>query len=181
MSKDITFITGNPNKAKELSKLLGNQITYKSLDLPEIQSLDATEVVVDKAERAYSLLQSTVLVEDTSLTINSLGKLPGPFIKWFYKELGNKQICEITNLYTDKSAIVEIYFALYDGNSVKLFSSKLHGDITSTPRGTNGFGWDAIFQPRNSEQTLAEMNETERQKFNFRKQALLKLSKILGN
>lgn len=88
--KEITFITGNPSKAEQLGRHLGHPVKHLKLDIPEIQSLDLREVTRHKVEEAFRQINSPVLVEDTSLTFNSLGKLPGPLIKWFLTELGNE-------------------------------------------------------------------------------------------
>ncbi len=38
MIKDLTFITGNKHKAKQLSEYLGSEVSHHNLDLEEIQS-----------------------------------------------------------------------------------------------------------------------------------------------
>ena len=80
---NVTFITGNRIKAEHLARHLDYPINHQSIDLDEIQSLDPNEIVTHKVRQAYSLIKRPVLVEDVSLIFNALGKLPGPFIKWF--------------------------------------------------------------------------------------------------
>ena len=84
----LTFITGNPGKAEEVSRYLGFPVEHISLELDEIQSLDLEEIVKDKATRAYEKIGRPVLVEDASLVFHAFGKLPGPLIRWFLEELG---------------------------------------------------------------------------------------------
>ena len=81
--KSLTFITGNPNKADQLSRYLSFPVEHVKLDIPEIQSLDLEEVATEKAKAAYAVLGTPVLVEDTSLTFVALSGLPGTLIKWF--------------------------------------------------------------------------------------------------
>ena len=125
--KDLTFITGNISKAEQLSRHLAHPVKHIKLDIPEIQSLDLHEVVEFKAKEAYKQINSTVLVEDTSLTFNALAKLPGPLIKWFLTELGNDGLCKILNSYTDRSAVAHVCFGLYDGKELKIFEGKKNG------------------------------------------------------
>ena len=91
----IVLITGNAGKAEEVSRYLKIPIEHQSLDLNEIQSLDLEEIVKDKASRAFKEIGKPVLVEDVSFTFHSLGKLPGPLIKWFQKELENEGLCRL--------------------------------------------------------------------------------------
>jgi len=58
------------------------------VDLDEIQSLDLEAIAVDKAKRAYEKVGKPVLVEDVSAGLDSMGGLPGPFIKYFEVTLG---------------------------------------------------------------------------------------------
>ncbi|MGI0134510.1 MAG: non-canonical purine NTP pyrophosphatase, partial [Candidatus Micrarchaeaceae archaeon] len=94
MKPHITLITGNPGKLKELQALAPNRlsITSRSLDLPEIQSLDVREVVEDKVRRAYEQIRTPVIVEDVSTGLDGLQGLPGPFFKFFERTLGKRTL-----------------------------------------------------------------------------------------
>lgn len=88
--KKIYFITGNPNKLKEFSQIIGNvgnyELANKSVDLPEYQG-EPEEIAREKCKAALELVKEPVLVEDTSLCFNALHGLPGPYIKWFLDKL----------------------------------------------------------------------------------------------
>ena len=64
LMESITFITGNPAKAEQLSRHLDLPVEHHRLDLPEIQSLDLQEIAEEKARAAFQLLGGVVL-EDT--------------------------------------------------------------------------------------------------------------------
>jgi non-canonical purine NTP pyrophosphatase (RdgB/HAM1 family) len=179
MTKQITFITGNPGKAEQLSKYLGRPVLHHSLDLIEIQSLELTEVIKHKVIEAYQQIKQPVLVDDVALTIHSMGKLPGPFIKYFIKELGNEGICKLLSNYEDKSAIATVAIGYYDGNDVYTFIGTVNGSISKTPKGSGGFGWDQIFIPDGYFQTRAEMNEEDYDETSPRKDALMQLETFL--
>lgn len=51
----------------------------------------------------------------------------------------------------------------------------LEGTILEKPRGTHGFGYDPIFQPQGSTQSLAEMTTTEKNSISHRAKALHEL------
>lgn len=176
--KAITFITGNLNKVKWTQKYSPVQIEHTKLDLTEIQSLDSEEVVEHKVKEAYRIIKKPVLVEDTSLVIHALGRLPGPLIKWFLEEIGTEGICKLIPA-GNREATAKILFGLYDGRKIHYFEGKLDGTIAEKPRGENGFGWDPIFVPFGQKKTHAEMTEEEFDKISLRRVALEKMRKEL--
>ncbi len=179
MIDTLTFITSNPDKARLLSQYLDFPIIHKPIDLIEIQSLDLPTILEYKAKEAYTHVLSPVLVEDTSLRFGPLGKLPGPLIKWFLTELGTSGLCRLLDGYSDRSALAEVQFGLYDGQSFQAFAGAQEGSIAPAPRGNNGFGWDAIFIPAGYQKTWAEMTAEEAQATSMRRIALKKLEAAL--
>lgn len=176
--KSIIFITGNQDKANWTRRYIHVPMTHKKLDLAEIQSLDAKEIVEHKVKEAYKVLGQPVLVEDTSLTFHALGKLPGPFIKWFLQEIGCEGLCEIITK-SDRSATATVTFGLYDGKLLHFFEGRITGTIAKSPRGKNGFGWDSIFIPDGQSKTHAEMTDEEIDAVSIRRFALEKMKKEL--
>jgi len=174
----ITFVTGSADKARELENYLGIVVNQQKLDLPEIQSLDLKTVAVAKAQKAYDLLGAPVLVEDTALTFSALGKLPGPFIKYFLESLQNEGLVKLLNNFENREAIAVTCFALADKNGVQTFVGETLGTIVDKPKGEEGFGWDAIFIPDGYTQTWAEMTLEEKQKTSMRRKALDKIEII---
>ncbi|MCR4326108.1 MAG: non-canonical purine NTP pyrophosphatase [Candidatus Roizmanbacteria bacterium] len=178
-TSSLTFITGNKAKAELLARYLDYPITHKDIDLIEIQSLDVQEVAVHKAKEAYAHIKSPVLIEDTSLEFNALGKLPGTLIKWFLHELGNDGLCTLLNQYSDKRATCIVMFVLYDGKAITTFSGEMKGMIATKPKGTGGFGWDPIFISEGYVQTRGEMSRREYDATSPRRIATEKLSTYL--
>jgi non-canonical purine NTP pyrophosphatase (RdgB/HAM1 family) len=180
MRKDpLVFITSNRNKLKQVQTHLQYPIEHIDLNLTEIQSLDPLEIATYKAKEAYNHVKKPVLIEDTSLIFNALGKLPGPFIKWFYDEIGLEGMCRMLDNYKDRSALAWIIFAYYDGIELHIFDAKQQGMITEHPQGENGFGWNPIFMPHGQIKTYAEMTEEEKRETSLRKKALIKLDQYL--
>jgi non-canonical purine NTP pyrophosphatase (RdgB/HAM1 family) len=54
------------------------------------------------------------------------------------------------------------------------FEGLLAGQIVP-PRGTDGFGWDPIFQPDGWNKTFAEMSQQEKNQCSMRKRAVTQL------
>lgn len=179
MSSHLTFITGNPAKAEQVSWHLRAPIHHRRVDLVEIQSLSLDEIVAYKAREAFKIVKAPVLVEDTSLIFHALGKLPGPLIKWFLQELDNDGLCTLLNGYTDRSATAMVLFGYYDGKQLQTFPGEMNGTIAKRPRGARGFGWDPIFIPNGHSKTWGEMTKDEQVESSMRKIALKELEKML--
>ena len=92
----LYFITGNKGKLAEVQSILGN-VEALDIDLPEIQSLDAQEIIKAKLEEAQKDQTGEFIVEDNSLYLEGLNGLPGPLIKWFEEALGNEGIALIAD------------------------------------------------------------------------------------
>lgn len=153
------FITGNQNKADYLARTLGIELEHQKVELDEIQSTDLREIVEHKVKQAFAQIGKPVLVEDVSLRFESLGGLPGPFVKFFVDAPdGLEKMCRMLDAFEDRSARAECVFGFYDGTSLQFFEGGLNGKIAKNPRGENGFGWDKIFEPEGYEgETRAEL------------------------
>lgn len=177
---NITLITGNLGKVGEVSRYLGMEIEHQELDLEEIQSLDLEEIVKDKAMRAFEKIKKPVLVEDVSFVFHSLGKLPGPFIKWFQKELSNDGLCRLVDG-KDRSCVATVCYGFCDGTDVKFFEGSMEGNVAENPKGDNSFGWAPVFIPDGYTKTYAELTHDEQAKVAMRVKALNKFKEFILN
>lgn len=160
---DVTFITGNADKARYMAELLGMPLKHRAVELDEVQSLDLLTVAGDKALRAYEVVGAPVLIDDTSLEFCALGRLPGPLIKWFLAELSPETLCSLLDG-KDRSAVARCVFAYYDGHTLRTFEGQARGSIAPQPAGSNGFGWDSIYIPDGYTVTRAELNAEDDRK-----------------
>lgn len=179
MIESLIYVTSNPGKARHISQYLDFPVFHKDIDLVEIQELDPEAIIEHKVKEAYRHVQAPVLVEDTSLQFLALGKLPGPFIKWFLAELGTEGLCRLLDESADRSALASVHIGLYDGQTFRVFTGTREGSIALAPRGGNGFGWDPIFIPAGHSRTWGEMSEEENQETSMRTIALKKLEAYL--
>jgi non-canonical purine NTP pyrophosphatase (RdgB/HAM1 family) len=178
---NITFITGNAAKAQFLSEYFNMPFEHVKINQPEIQSLNLQEVVEDKAKRAFGIIQKPVLVEDVSLILLGLKKLPGPLVKSFIEALGDEGICKLAGQIGDRRAHVEVIFALYDGKEIKTFSGTMDGSIAEAPQGESGFGWDTVFINDGYKVTRALMGKEEWVQTGMRTRALEKMHEYFDN
>jgi non-canonical purine NTP pyrophosphatase (RdgB/HAM1 family) len=177
--EQLTYITSHPAKAEQLSRHLKRPVTHLKLDLEEIQSLDLEQVLQHKAQLAFDIVRKPVMVEDFSLQINALGRLPGPFIKWFWNELGTEGVCKLLDGKSDRSAVARTGAGYCDSNGPRIFIGERTGRIADKPAGQEAFGSDAIFIPDGHNKTWAQMSLEEQMETSARKLAIQQLEQFL--
>jgi non-canonical purine NTP pyrophosphatase (RdgB/HAM1 family) len=159
--KKLVFVTGNPKKAGYATELLGIDVECRKIDLPEIQSLDTKEIIEAKLRVAYEELKCPLIVEDVSLCFEAMGKLPGPFIKFFIAELGQEGLCRLLDGKSRK-ATATCTIGYTDGEREKYFVGTIRGTIAQSPQsGPEGFGsigWSEIFIPDGYETAFSTLS-----------------------
>ena len=161
-NSEIIFISGNEDKVREFERLLGMQLDHQKLVLPEIQATDVCEVARVKAEEAYLQTGRPCFVDDSGLTIQAWGELPGALICWFLDNVGDEGIIKMLSPYQSRSAKVTTAIGYCDKDGSKVFEGTIKGTIATEPRGNNGFGYDSIFIPENHDKTFAQMTDEEK-------------------
>ena len=142
----VVFVTGNAAKARYFSKLIGFDVDHESVDLDEIQPTDMKKITEDKARRAYDIIGKPVIVEDVGLFFKAWGDLPGPFIKFFVdQENGLEKVCRMLDGFSSRQARTIVMTTYYDGKIFTHFQGGADGEIAVQPKGTGGFGYDAIW------------------------------------
>lgn len=177
--KNLTFVTGNPNKVREAHEILGVELEHAALELHEIQTCDLREVVTAKAHQAWEELQTPVMVEDSGLIFSAWNGLPGALVKWFEQTVGCEGMLKMLSGYDNRQAHAVCMAAVYDGSIIQIAEGRIEGSISTEPRGQNGFGWDIIFIPEGETRTYAEMSAEEKNSISHRRQAFEKLKKML--
>jgi inosine triphosphate pyrophosphatase len=167
----LYFVTGNSRKFAEVQSILSD-VQQLDMDLPEIQDLDAKNVIHAKLAAARHYRVRELMVEDTSLAFHCLNGLPGPLIKWFLQALGDDGLYNVVRLLGDNRAEARTVIGYADSTGqVLFFEGAMLGRIVA-PRGENGFGWDRVFKPDGAEKTFAEMSDAEKNACSMRRVAL---------
>jgi XTP/dITP diphosphohydrolase len=182
----LTLETTNAGKQREWNEIIAAlrgkgapqiEIVASKIPLVEIQSLDPVEVAVTKALSAYKKRRDPVLVEDVSFGFDQLKGFPGPLYAPTEKALGLGGILKLADQTNDRRATVKMTIAFGEIGfcNVYLVEATLHGVVPREARGTNGFGFDPIFQPDGYNKTLAEMTAEEKNAMSMRRVAIEKL------
>ncbi|CAI3497426.1 ribonuclease PH [Enterococcus cecorum] len=188
--KTIMIATGNMGKAKEFEKMFakaGYQIkTMKDFpELPEVQETGQTfeENARLKAETIANILQCPVLADDSGLTVDALGGMPGIYSARFAGEQKSdasnnaKLLHELTDV-ADENRTAQFHCTLVFAAPQKeslVVEGIWSGRIARIPRGENGFGYDPLFIVDGLEKTSAELTPEEKNEISHRGQAMKKL------
>ena len=177
--KDLTFVTSNKNKVREIKEILGPNIKIREINLPEIQSLNLDEVITEKAKEAFKIVKKPIVVEDVSLEVEALKGLPGTFVKFFLQTIGTEGTAKLVGKNSTFTTVTAA-FALYDGKKIKIFKGSIRGKLIKKNKGENGFGFDKIFVPTGFKETYAQLSSELKNKISHRAKALKKLKDYLS-
>ena len=176
----ISFVTSNKNKFLEAREIIP-RLEQMVRDLDEIQELDPRKIIEHKNNEVFKYYpeKSNLVVEDTSLYFDCLNRLPGPLIKWFLQEIGNKGLYELANNYGEYGAEAKTFIGYaVSPKEVYFFEGSVRGQIVE-PSGETEFGWDPLFLPNGYRQTFAEMSKEEKNEISHRTKAFMKLKEFL--
>ena len=152
------LLTSSLGKHQEISNIIGPLQRFAVQDV----SCNTVEEKVQKLFDQFKCVEQyssyrELLIETTSLVIDRIGLgEPGLKIGEFFSSLGADAFTAQT---IGSRATMECFFTLVDAKSgyiIKQVSGSTKGTMVSA-RGTNGFGWDAMFMPEGQEETFAEM------------------------
>ncbi|KAJ1455030.1 inosine triphosphate pyrophosphatase-like protein [Pelagophyceae sp. CCMP2097] len=181
----IKFVTSNPKKLREVSAIMGEKglpLPLQRIDIDLDECSESPEkIAAAKCRLAAEATGGPVLVDDTSLCLEALGGMPGPYIKWFSNKASQRDtLVRMLDGFENKRAYAQscIAFSVGPGTVPLVFSGRVDGTIVE-PRGDAGFGWDNVFRPDGAERTFAEMDAAEKNKISHRARALASLSAYL--
>ena len=172
----IVVATGNPGKLKEFELLLPkfSIISQSSLGIVPEEELGETffENSLHKARVANNASGMTALGDDSGLIVPALNNLPGlRSARYAHEDATDeenrqhlKNELEKLELNQSKAYFVCVLVLVRDSSDpFPLIATGLfEGIVKTSMRGENGFGYDPMFYPKNSNVSLAEMDENEK-------------------
>lgn len=173
----FTLVTGNAGKLAEARRILasaGSPIPVSrtlELDLPEVQSLDLVEVLRAKADEAWRRVGEPVVVEETGLYLAALRGFPGPLVKWMLEAIGPNGIAHLARALGEDRADARCALMYKDRAREVVAVGATSGRLVLPGRGTEGFGWDPVFQPDGETLTYGELPPTEKDRLGHRGRA----------
>lgn len=179
-----TLVSGNQHKLADFERVLFPYLPYDVRDfaIDEIQGPDREHIITAKAQSAFDVVGSPVIVEDVAAGLESLGGMPGPFIKQFEHANGEDALLQLAHA-PNKRAVITSTIAYYDGQRIAIGKGEAHGNVVPA-RGENSYGFDKVFVPDNqaggNTKTIAEMSLDEKDAVSERVMAVRDLLRQLG-
>lgn len=185
----MVVATNNKGKLKEIQKIF-NEYEVKSLNEVNID-IDVEEDqdtfygnASKKAHEIYEIVKEPVLADDSGLCIEALDDFPGVLTHRFMGEhatdedRNNELLNRLKNI-DNRNAKVVCCLVYYDGEKEIRADGIINGKISSEMRGTNGFGFDDIFELKNG-LTLAQLSSEEKNEVSARSLAAKNLKEKLN-
>jgi XTP/dITP diphosphohydrolase len=188
----LVVATQNPDKLAEIEAVLIDSGVVgelaQGLSWPEIEE---TEPTLEgnarlKARTVSELTGLPALADDTGLGVAALGGAPGVRTARFsgpgatYASNRAALLAALDGV-TDRSAVFRTVMCVAwptDGGEV-VAAGELEGMIALEERGSEGFGYDAIFEVEG--RTLAEWGHEAKLRFSHRTRAIQALARALGS
>ena len=185
----MILATSNDHKKNEFAKILSN---YQILTLNDKQiSFSVKENgktfqqnAYLKAKKAATLINETILADDSGLIIDALPRLLGVHSARYKKKKNYEEKCSILlkkmkNNSNRTARFVCALCLITKEKEVYFFEGVCEGTIAFSYKGENGFGYDPIFIPKGYKQTFSEMSEEQKNQLSHRKQAINQLLQFL--
>ena len=191
-----TFVlaTANPHKTEEIRAVLsdlGVTLLARPDDVPDVEESEST-LQGNALLKARALVDATgvaAIADDTGLFVEALDGRPGVFSARYaregasYEENVAKLLEEMADVGPlDRGASFRTVIAVvYPSGESLWVEGVLEGRIAVAGRGTNGFGYDPVFEPSDGGgRTLAEFPTDEKNATSHRARALRALAAALA-
>ena len=190
--KRIIFATGNKGKLKEVKDLFnGSEFEIAApFELGNDVEVEETGITFEenafiKAKAIYEIYKMPVVADDSGLEVSQLNGEPGVYSARYagegcsYDDNNNKLLDALSTLPQPHNARFVSCAVYYDGVNKLVASGYLEGIIIKEKKGSNGFGYDPIFQPNGFNQTISEMTFEEKNKISHRNKSFTKLKDMM--
>lgn len=191
--KQVLIATKNKGKASEFKEFFSkyNIEALSLLDLEEqLPDVEETGVTFEenaalKAEQIAAILNKPVLADDSGLMVDALNGEPGIYSARYAGHGKNDQdnnvklLNELKDIPKEKrkAKFVCVLAVAIPGKETIFKTGICEGEISFTPQGNNGFGYDPLFIPNGYNKTMAELSPEEKNSISHRSAAIKKLEK----
>ena len=194
----IVFATNNKHKLSEIRDILGNEIEVLSLDeidchadIPETSdTLEGN--ALQKAHYVYDNYHISCFADDTGLEVDALGGEPGIYSARYAGGEGHDSEANMRLLLhkldgkENRKAHFSTFITYIEKKDayttyMKYFEGRIDGTILKEKHGTEGFGYDPIFQPDGYDKSFAELGESIKNSISHRACAIKELAEYIKN
>jgi XTP/dITP diphosphohydrolase len=192
MKGKLVFATNNKHKLSEVTSIVSGDFHIVSLsdigcseDIPETaDTLEGNALL--KARYVKDNYGYDCFADDTGLEVEALDGAPGVYSARYAgptcdSQANIRKLLQQLHGITNRKARFRTVIALIQGSKEHLFEGIINGNITKSPHGANGFGYDPVFIPDGYSETFAELSEKAKNAISHRAKAVHKLSEFLSS
>ena len=188
----LVFASNNKNKIKEFQQQLPATIEIVSLE-----DIGCYEEILETADtiEGNSILKANYITEkygydcfadDTGLEVEALNGAPGVFSARYAGEQRSSEdnmdkLLQALSNQSNRNAQFKTVVTLNLNGKQHLFTGIAQGQITLAKAGSEGFGYDPIFQPEGYQETFAEIPSEIKNQISHRGKATQLLISFLKN
>lgn len=191
--KSLLFCSTNQHKIAEIKAILPQSFHLMGLsdiqwteDIPEPFET-FTENAAAKCQMVFQQTQIPCFSEDSGLCIRSLQERPGVYSARYAgpdKNAGNnihKVLDELGETEDRAAWFISTIAFKPNADEIFFFEGKVHGQISHTPSGNDGFGYDPIFIPNGFSNTFAMLSSQIKWRVSHRTKAFEKFLAFLSD
>ncbi|SMF40499.1 XTP/dITP diphosphohydrolase [Xaviernesmea oryzae] len=188
-TKTIVVASHNAGKIREIAELIGPLgFSAKSAAELKFEEPDETGTTFEENAAIKALASARAsglpaLSDDSGLVIDALDGAPGVYTaNWAEREDGTRDFYmameKVEKALQEKGAtapeqrtsrFVSVLCLAWPDGHTEFFRGEVEGTVVWPPRGTQGFGYDPVFQPDGYETTFGEMSSEEKHGWNIGK------------
>ena len=193
MSLTLVLATANPDKTAEVAAILREAADVELLPRPaDIDDVDETgdTLLANARLKAQAIAEATNLAavaDDTGLEVDALGGAPGVYSARYagddvtYADNVAKLLTDLAALDDDggerRARFRTVALVTFPDGGEIWTEGIVDGRIATFPKGTGGFGYDAVFVPDEGDgRTFAEMGPDEKNAISHRGRAFRSLA-----
>ena len=193
----IVLATRNPGKLAALRRILAAAgVGAAVTDLDDAPGLghhghagrSFTENALLKARAVAAVTGLPAVADDSGLCVDALNGMPGVLSARWSGSHGDDEanlrllLAQLADVPAGKreARFVCVAALVLPAGGEHLAEGEVRGQLTRSPRGSNGFGYDPIFVPDGFEITTAQMSADEKDKISHRGKALRALAPVIA-
>lgn len=189
--QQLVFATNNRHKLDEVEAKIKGQIKLLTLDdigcHDDIAETGLTfcENASIKSQFIYQKYKLNCFGDDSGLEIDALNGEPGVFSARYAGEHGNheaninKVLANLDKATNRKARFRTVISLIWNGEE-HFFDGTVEGIIRHQRSGSEGFGYDPVFEPEGYDITFAQMSMDEKNSISHRAKAVEKLVAFLA-
>lgn len=186
----LVFATNNRHKLTEVQEILGKHFELVSLndigcdeDIPET-SPTLEENASQKAWYIFNKYGVNCFADDTGLEVEALNMEPGVYSARFAGPQRDardnmQKLLFLMDKIKNRNARFRTVISLIINGEENRFEGLVNGQILTAGQGSEGFGYDPIFQPEGFDVSFAQMELSKKNEISHRGRAITQLTNYL--